>query len=138
MELIYSAPTEKAGQDALEDFGQKRNDKYPMIHASWLTNWGDLSEFFKYPKEIRRAIYMTNAVESLNFQLRLIYGNFGLSKKLKLLVQPLQFHTVSLKQYETAAINQVSKVNLYTFWTALGSHISILILYLWKVRFLQN
>ena len=44
-------------------------------------------------------------------------GKFGLSKKLKLLVKPLQFHTVSLKQYETAAINQVSKVNLYTFWT---------------------
>ena len=75
LKLIYSAPTEKAGQEALENFGQKWNDKYPMIHASWENHWGDLCEFFKYPKEIRRAIYTTNAVESLNFQLRQVTKN---------------------------------------------------------------
>ena len=54
----------------LEDFGKKWNEKYPMIYQSWDRRWDDLSEFFKYPPEIRRAIYTTNAIESLNYQLR--------------------------------------------------------------------
>ena len=75
LKTIYSANTEEAGHDALEDFGKKWNDKYPMIYKSWEQHWGDLSEFFKYPPEIRRAIYTTNAVESLNYQLRKVTKN---------------------------------------------------------------
>ena len=41
-----------------------------MIQASWERNWNDLTEFFNYPKDIRRTIYTTNAIESLNFSLR--------------------------------------------------------------------
>jgi transposase-like protein len=41
-----------------------------MIYKSWDRRWDDLSEFFKYPPEIRSAIYTTNAIESLNCQLR--------------------------------------------------------------------
>jgi putative transposase len=75
LKTIYSANTEEAGHDALEDFGKKWNDKYPMIYKSWEQHWVDLSEFFKYPPEIRRAIYTTNAVESLNYQLRKVTKN---------------------------------------------------------------
>ena len=75
LKTIYSANTEEAGRDALEDFGKKWNDKYPMIYQSWQRHWEDLSEFFKYPPEIRRAIYTTNAVESLNYQLRKVTKN---------------------------------------------------------------
>jgi transposase-like protein len=75
LKLIYSAASEKAGREALEEFGRKWNDKYPMIYSSWENHWGDLSEFFKYPDEIRRAIYTTNAIESLNFQLRQVTKN---------------------------------------------------------------
>jgi transposase-like protein len=75
LKAVYSAPGEEAGHDALEDFGKKWNDKYPMIYQSWLRHWEDLSEFFKYPPEIRRAIYTTNAVESLNYQLRKVTKN---------------------------------------------------------------
>jgi transposase-like protein len=46
-----------------------------MIYQSWEMHWEDLSEFFKYPLEIRRAIYTTNAVESLNYQLRKVTKN---------------------------------------------------------------
>jgi transposase-like protein len=67
LKQIYSAHTEEAGLDALEEFSKKWNGKYPMIHQSWQRHWNDLSEFFKYPPEIRKAIYTTNAVESLNF-----------------------------------------------------------------------
>jgi transposase-like protein len=75
LKRIYSAPTEEAGLGALEDFGKMWNDKYPMIYDSWQQHWNDLSEFFKYPLEIRKAIYTTNAIESLNFSLRKVIKN---------------------------------------------------------------
>jgi transposase-like protein len=46
-----------------------------MIYKSWDVHWNDRSEFFKYPEEIRTAIYTTNAIESLNFQLRKVTRN---------------------------------------------------------------
>jgi transposase-like protein len=75
LKAVYSANTEAAGRGALEDFGKIWNEKYPMIYKSWKHHWDDLSEFFKYPPEIRRAIYTTNAVESLNYQLRQVTKN---------------------------------------------------------------
>ena len=72
---IYSAINAESGHEALEEFGKKWNDKYPMIQASWERNWNDLIEFFNYPKDIRRAIYTTNAIESLNFSLRKVTRN---------------------------------------------------------------
>jgi len=75
LKAVYSANTETAGRDALEEFGKIWNGKYPMIYKSWDHHWDDLSEFFKYPPEIRRAIYTTNAVESLNYSLRQVTKN---------------------------------------------------------------
>ena len=46
-----------------------------MIQHSWGTHWNDLSEFFKYPEEIRRVIYTTNSIESLNVSLRKVTKN---------------------------------------------------------------
>jgi transposase-like protein len=75
LKAVYSANNEEAGRNALEDFGKVWNDKYPMIFKAWEHHWNDLSEFFKYPPEIRRAIYTTNAIESLNYQLRKVTKN---------------------------------------------------------------
>src|SRR5215471_15418689 len=75
LKAVYSANSESAGRDALEEFGKIWNGKYPMIYKSWEWHWDDLSEFYKYPPEIRRAIYTTNAVESLNYQLRKVIKN---------------------------------------------------------------
>ncbi|MDR1306316.1 MAG: IS256 family transposase [Treponema sp.] len=75
IKAVYSAPGEQAGRDALEAFGKIRNDKYPMIYQGWDRHWPDLCEFFNYPPEIRRAIYTTNAIESLNYQLRKVTKN---------------------------------------------------------------
>jgi transposase-like protein len=72
---IYSSPSDKTGREALEAFGTKWNARYPMIYKSWSTHWEDLNEFFNYPPEIRKAIYTTNAIESLNFQLRKVTKN---------------------------------------------------------------
>jgi transposase-like protein len=72
---VYSASTEEEALLSLEDFGGTWNAKYPMIRKSWETHWEDLVEFFKYPQEIRKIIYTTNAIESLNFSLRKITKN---------------------------------------------------------------
>ena len=72
---VYSAINAESGHEALEDFGKKWNDKYPMFQASWERNWNNLTEFFNYPKDIRKAIYTTNTIESLNFSLRKVTKN---------------------------------------------------------------
>ena len=72
---IYGAVNEEEALEALDDFGKKWNSRYPMIQRSWEAHWDDLSEFFKYPEEIRRVIYTTNAIESLNASLRKVTKN---------------------------------------------------------------
>ena len=67
---IYESPTEKAGLEALDAFAEKWDKKYPMISKSWKSNWENLNEFYAYPADIRKAIYTTNAIESLNSSLR--------------------------------------------------------------------
>ena len=75
LRCIYSAVNEEEALEALDDFGRKWNSKYPMIQRSWEAHWNDLSEFFKYPYEIRRVIYTTNSIESLNASLRKVTRN---------------------------------------------------------------
>jgi transposase-like protein len=67
LKKVYSASTEKEALLNLEDFGGSWNSKYPMIQKPWETHWEDLVEFFKYSEEIRKIIYTTNPIESLNF-----------------------------------------------------------------------
>jgi len=50
----------------LENFEKKWDGKHPKISRSWLSNWGNLNAIFNYPKDIRRAVYTTNVIESLN------------------------------------------------------------------------
>jgi transposase-like protein len=75
LKAVYTASTEEVARNALEEFGEIWDKKYPMIHQAWERHWDDLSEFFKYPPEIRRAIYTTNAIESLNYRLRKVTKN---------------------------------------------------------------
>ena len=67
---IYQAPTEEMALAALDRFEEKWGRKYPYIVSSWRSNWENLATFFKYPPEIRRLIYTTNPIESLNSQIR--------------------------------------------------------------------
>lgn len=74
---IYRAATEEQGLDALKELEQKWHTRYPMIAKSWYANWNRLNTFFAYPEEIRRVIYTTNAIESLNSTLRKVTKNRG-------------------------------------------------------------
>ena len=72
---IYQAVTEEEAQEALEDFEAKWGNQYPQIAKSWYNNWDNLIIFLQYPEAIRRIIYTTNSVESLNNQLRKVTKN---------------------------------------------------------------
>ena len=67
---VYSSPTEEAGLSELEQVEEKWGKKYPLPLKSWRQNWNNIATFFKYPEEIRRIIYTTNAVEALHRQFR--------------------------------------------------------------------
>jgi putative transposase len=69
LKTIYTAPTETAGFEAL-GMVRKEFNQYDIYLKSWETKWHLLSEFFNYPEEIRRIIYTTNSIESLNRQFR--------------------------------------------------------------------
>jgi transposase-like protein len=66
LRCVYSANTEDEGLRALEEFHDIWGKKYPNIYHSWKNNWSELSTFFKYPEAIRKLIYTTNPIESLN------------------------------------------------------------------------
>lgn len=70
LKAVYQAPTEEAALMALEQFAQVWDGKYPQISKSWYGHWQNLNTFFAYPAEIRKAIYTTNAIESLNSVIR--------------------------------------------------------------------
>ncbi|WP_000707907.1 IS256 family transposase, partial [Escherichia coli] len=70
LKAIYQAPTEEAGQQALEAFASAWDSRYPQISRSWQANWTNLAMFFAYPADIRKVIYTTNAIESLNSVIR--------------------------------------------------------------------
>ena len=72
LKTIYSAPTEKAARAALEAFRATHDARHPAIGRSWEAHWHELTPFFDFPPEIRRIIYTTNAVESLNSSFRKI------------------------------------------------------------------
>ena len=75
---IYRAATETEGLRALDEFASEWDARYPTIARSWRANWSELSPFFAFPDEIRRAIYTTNAIESMNYSLRKILKNRSL------------------------------------------------------------
>ena len=70
LKKIYQSKTEDEALLALEQLSDKWDDKYPQISRSWTTHWNNLNTLFNYPEDIRRAIYTTNAIESLNSVIR--------------------------------------------------------------------
>jgi len=70
LKLIYTAATDGEAEQRLADFSLKWEAKFPMIAKSWHSNWARVIPFFAHPPEIRKVIYTTNAIESLNMSLR--------------------------------------------------------------------
>ena len=70
LKAIYQSATEQAALAELEAFAASWDEKYPMISKSWRNHWDNLNTLFNYPPEIRKVIYTTNAIESLNSVIR--------------------------------------------------------------------
>ncbi len=77
LKSIYQSPTTEEGWRQLEAFAEKWDQTFPSISKIWRTNWDQASPFFAYPPAVRRAIYTTNMVESLNMSLRKVTKNRG-------------------------------------------------------------
>ena len=70
LRTIYQAATEQQALEALEQFDTDWKDKYPVIAEQWRRHWDHLITMFNYPEDIRRVIYTTNAIESVNSVIR--------------------------------------------------------------------
>ena len=98
LKRIYQSVTEDDALISLDQFEQRWDSKYPNISRSWRNNWQNVSTLFNYPEDIRKAIYTTNAIESLNSVIRKAI------KKRKLFP-----HDDSAKKVIYLAIEQASK-----------------------------
>jgi putative transposase len=72
LKKIYRSATIEEAEQHLATLGQTWHERYPTIHRSWDKHWEQLTAFFAYPPEIRKVIYTTNAIESLNSSMRKI------------------------------------------------------------------
>jgi len=77
LKAVYASSTVDEAQIRLQEFDDKWGADYPTIVRSWRSNWARITPFFDYPPEIRRIIYTTNAIESVNMSLRKITKNRG-------------------------------------------------------------
>ena len=77
LQTVYRANTADDAYFKLEAFAEKWDGAYPTISQMWRRNWEHLTPFFGYPEDIRKVIYTTNAVESLNMSLRKVIKTRG-------------------------------------------------------------
>lgn len=70
LKKIYQSVTEDEALLALDQFAERWDGEYPQISKTWRSHWHNLNTLFAYPQDIRRAIYTTNAIESLNSVIR--------------------------------------------------------------------
>jgi len=111
---IYGAPTEQAGLAELDAFESKYAQRYPAIASSWRSNWERVRPFFDFPPDLRKLIYTTNAIESLNYQLRKVTkakGHFpndeAVVKLLYLALRNAEKKWTMVPRFWNSALNQL-------------------------------
>lgn len=77
LKLIYQSATAEQAEMELNRFGEKWDEKFPTISRSWRRNWDQIIPFFAYPPDIRKVIYTTNTIESINMSLRKVTKSRG-------------------------------------------------------------
>lgn len=77
LKTIYQADTVEMAAENLDLFAKKWDPTHPTVSKSWYAHWEQLTPFFDYPKEIRKVLYTTNAIESMNSSLRKVTKNRG-------------------------------------------------------------
>lgn len=82
LKQIYGSVTEEDALLELDKFSERWDAKCPQISRSWQANWHNLNRLFGYPEDIRKAIYTTNAIESVNSVIRKASENASCSHQM--------------------------------------------------------
>lgn len=77
LKKVYTAITAEEAEINLEEFAEKWDSKYPTVSRQWRSHWPNVTPFFAFPNDIRKAIYTTNAIESVNRSLRKVLKIHG-------------------------------------------------------------
>jgi putative transposase len=124
LKLIYRAASLEEAELQLGDFAQQWDKRYPSISALWRRNWPDVIPLFQFPEEIRKIIYTTNAIESLNLRLR----------------KAIRTRVAFLSEEAVLKVMYLASRNLAKKWTAVHGWKYALNCFnvLWEGRFPQN
>lgn len=110
LKLVYTAATEELALAELDKVEEKWGEKYLIAIKSWRNNWDELATFFKYPPEIRKIIYTTNAMESYNRQLRKVTKAKSIFPNDEALLKSLYLATVDITQKWTQSIRSWAQI----------------------------
>jgi len=124
LKLIYRASTEQEAERRLAEFALKWDKKYPSIGALWRRNWEGIAPFFQFPEPIRKIVYTTNAIESLNMSLRKAIKTRG----------AFPTEDAAIKVMYLALRNLAAKWNAVQGWKEALNHFAML----WEARFPQH
>jgi len=104
LKKVYQASTKENAEGMLDELDGKWGEKYPVVILSWRNNWEELSQYFKYPPDIRRIIYTTNTVEGFNRQLRKVTKAKGVFPNDEALMKMLYLASLSIMKKWTTRI----------------------------------
>jgi putative transposase len=124
LKLIYRASTEQEAERQLAEFALKWDRKYPSISALWRRNWEAITPFFQFPEQIRKIVYTTNAIESLNMSLRKAIKTRG----------AFPTEDAAIKVMYLALRNLAAKWHAVQGWKEALNHFAML----WEARFPQH
>lgn len=110
LKFVYKAPSEDVALAELDKLEEKWGDKYLIAIKSWRNNWDELATFFKYPPEIRKIIYTTNAMESYNRQLRKVTKSKSIFPNDEALLKILYLATVDITKKCTQGIKSWAQI----------------------------
>ena len=116
LKQIYTAPSQISAEQELENLIQKWDEKYPLAVKPWVQNWDHLNTFFKFPHELKRMIYTTNAVESVHRGFRKMTKNKASFPTNDSLLKTLYLTSVKLSKKWTMPIHS---------WKTIISQLSI-------------
>ena len=110
LKAVYAAVDEETALNALDIFAEHWDKKYPKISQSWRDNWANLSTYFKFPQEVRRLIYTTNAIEGFNRQLRKVTKSKSVFPTDDSLLKMLYLAMMDITKKWTGRIRDWSKI----------------------------
>ncbi len=110
LKSIYLAPDEKQGYDAMQTVREKWEGKYPNAMKSWENNWDVLTPIFKFSSDVRKVIYTTNAIESLNSTYKKLNRQRSVFPNDKALLKTLYLSTLQATKKWTQPLRNWGKV----------------------------